>query len=298
MPKKGPELLFIVGPTASGKTEIALQEAERREALILSCDSLCVYRGMDIGTAKPTEEEQGRIRHYGLDLANPEEPYSVARYIAYRDALLEEHRTNGRPLIVVGGSGFYLKSFFAPVVDRIEIPEAAREAVRRIREAEGRDGLERAFKALHPVEETFPGLDLRNGRRLEKALLRTLASGRSYRELRAAFETAPEPLGEWQKTVWLVSREKEDLQERNRRRVAWMLEEGLVEEVRALQRRGFERNPSACGAIGYREVLAFLKDPVSLEELAEAIYVHTNQLMRKQGSWFRHQIPVDRILGG
>ena len=293
---QGPELLFIVGPTASGKTALALREAERREAAILSCDSLCLYRGMDIGTAKPTEEEQGRIRHYGLDLANPEEPYSVARYIAFRDTVLEDHRRRGRPLIVVGGSGFYLKSFFAPVVDQIEIPEEAEEVVRQLREREGREGLEKALKALHPEEETFPGLDLRNGRRLEKALLRTLASGRTYSELRAAFEAEPEPLREWDKTVWLVSREKEDLQERNRKRVVRMLEEGLIEEVRTLRRRGFEANPSACGAIGYREVLSYLDDLLPLEKLAETIYVHTNQLMRKQGSWFRHQIPVDRTV--
>ncbi|MFO7725644.1 MAG: tRNA (adenosine(37)-N6)-dimethylallyltransferase MiaA [Oceanipulchritudo sp.] len=295
---KAPELLFIVGPTASGKTELALREAERREAFILSCDSLCVYRGMDIGTAKPTKEEQGRIRHYGLDLANPDKPFSVSRYIAYRDRVLGAHRGSGRPLIVVGGSGFYLKSFFAPVIDQIAIPEGTREAVSRIRENEGRDGLERALRALHPEEATFPGLDLRNGLRVEKALLRTMATGRPYSELRAAFEAQPPPLGEWKKTVWLVSREKHDLRERNRRRVARMLEEGLVEEVRELRRRGFERNPSACGAIGYREVLAFLDNRGPLKELEETIYVHTNQLMRKQRSWFRHQIPVDRRIEG
>lgn len=287
-------LIFIVGPTASGKTRMALEEAERTGASILSCDSLCVYRGMDIGTAKPTVEERARIPHFGIDLTGPDKPYSIADYIAYRDGILGEHAREGRPVIVAGGSGFYLKSFFRATVDTIEIPDDVVERVARIREASGLSGLVGALKSLHPGDETFPGLDLANPRRVEKALLRCLASGRTHGELALAFAQLPEPLPDWKKEVWLLDRPAEELRERNRRRVRAMLDAGLIEEVGRLRERGFERNPSACGAIGYREVLAYLDGGGCLDDLEEAIYTHTNQLMRKQRSWFRHQIPIHR----
>jgi tRNA dimethylallyltransferase len=291
---KPSSLTFIVGPTASGKTALALEEAERSGAVILSCDSLCVYRGMDIGTAKPTLEEQYRVRHYGIDLAEPSASFSVARYIAYRDAILEELRGQDQRVLVVGGSGFYLKSFFAPVTDQIEIAPEIERIVLGIRERDGLDGLSRELRRLHSRAESFPGLDWNNPRRVEKALVRCLASGRTYTELLEAFENLPEPLSDWEKEVWMVSRSPESLQRRNALRVGSMLESGLVDEVRRLRASGFERNPSACGAIGYREVLDHLDGRVTLDELPELIVTHTQQLMRKQRTWFRKQIPIHR----
>ncbi len=290
------KLLFIVGPTASGKTELALEEAGKRGAVILSCDSLCVYRGMDIGTAKPIPAEQSRVRHFGLDLCDPEAPFSVARYMEYRDQVLRELAEAGTPVLVAGGSGFYLKSFFSPVVDRVEIPSGVEEEAARIRRESGLAGLLEALRRINPPGEAFAGLDLKNPRRVEKALIRCMAGGRSYTELCRDFAALPEPLADWEKEVWLVERPLENLQDRNRRRVGAMLEAGLVAEVESLRRRGFERNPSAAGAIGYREVLQFLDGKLSGEELPEAIRVHTNQLMRKQRTWFRRQIPVHRRL--
>ena len=289
-----PSLTFIIGPTASGKTAYALGEASRSGAVILSCDSLCVYRGMDIGTAKPTPEEQALVPHYGIDLADPSELFSVARYIAFRDALLEKMRQEDRPVMVVGGSGFYLKSFFAPVTDQIEIPPEIEQRVREIREEDGPEGLGRALRGLHAAGADFTGLDWQNPRRVEKALLRCLASGRTYADLMEAFRNLPEPLKDWQKEVHMVSRSPEILESRNRRRVQCMLEAGLVDEVRSLREKGFERNPSACGAIGYREVLDYLDDKIPAGELAEQITTHTRQLMRKQRTWFRKQIPIHR----
>lgn len=290
------QLIIITGPTACGKTELALAEAERRGAVILSCDSLCVYRGMDIGTAKPTADEQQRVPHYGIDLADPDELYSVSRYLQYRDKVLQEQLRSGRPVVVAGGSGFYLKSFFVPVVDDVEIPEGLQREVEQLRSEGGLDGLIHALKEANPGEVDFPGLDLRNPRRVEKALIRCRAAGRSYRDMREAFEALPQPLADWNKEVWLIERPAARLQQRNRQRVERMLDAGLVDEVSALRLRGFEKNPSACGAIGYREVLDFLDGRLAESDLAEAIYTHTNQLMRKQRTWFRHQIPVDRVI--
>ena len=191
---------------------------------------------------------------------------------------------------------YELKSFFSPVADEVAIPEAVTRDVEAIREASGLVGLVEALHRVNPGETDFPGLDLQNPRRVEKALIRCLASGRTYRALREEFDSLPPPLAGWEKEVWLIDRAREDLQQRNRSRVAGMLEAGLVDEVRALRARGLEKNPSACGAIGYREVLDHLDGRLAGADLAETIYVHTNQLMRKQRTWFRHQIPVDRVL--
>ncbi|MEX0323308.1 MAG: tRNA (adenosine(37)-N6)-dimethylallyltransferase MiaA [Puniceicoccaceae bacterium] len=293
-----PALVCIVGPTASGKTQLAVERAQATDSVILSCDSLCFYRGMDIGTAKPTAEEQALVPHFGIDLVEPSEPYSVSRYVAYRDDLLEKMLAEGRNVVVVGGSGFYLKSFLYPVTDSLEIPEEISAAVNSLKQTEGLDGLLRELRNVNPPGEPFTGLDLNNSRRVEKALIRCLASGKGYQELRDAFDAMPEPLPEWSKEVWLIERPQEELQARNRMRVGRMLDAGLIQEVESLRQRGFEKNPSACGAIGYREVLQHLDGELSLQELEEAIYVHTNQLMRKQRTWFKNQMKVDKVVSG
>ncbi len=291
-----PSLVCIAGPTASGKTQLALDQAQATDAVILSCDSLCFYRGMDIGTAKPTPEEQAIVPHYGIDLVEPPEPYSVSRYVAYRDRILDKFLKEGRNVVVVGGSGFYLKSFLYPVTDNLEIPDEIKIRVEALKAAKGLDGLLCELKHVNAQQEPFQGLDLNNSRRVEKALLRCLASGKGYKELRVEFDAIPEPLTGWRKEVWLIDRPQEELQERNRTRVHRMLEAGLIAEVQSLRAIGFEKNPSACGAIGYREVLQYLDGRLPMDELEEAIYIHTNQLMRKQRTWFKNQIRIDKVV--
>lgn len=282
---------LVAGPTAVGKTAYALELAERTGAVILSCDSLCFYRGMDVGTAKPTEAERARVPHYGLDLVAAREGYSVNRYLAYRKPLLEQWLAEGRPVVVVGGSGFYLRSFVAPVVDDWEVPAEVEERVRALREAGGLAGLADALRRMHPPGERFAGLDWHNPRRVEKALTRCLASGKGYDELRAAFARQGLPLPEWVVRVHLLDRADGEWDMRNRERVRGMLGNGLVEETARLRAEGFEANASACRAIGYRETLDYLdgrlRDPGELEE---AIVVHTRQLRRKQQKWFRSRL--------
>lgn len=288
-------LQFIVGPTASGKTAYALREAQRLGCPILSCDSLCVYRGMDIGTAKPTPAERSQVRHYGLDLADPSRLFSVADYVAYRDRILGELRERHETVLVVGGSGFYLKSFFRPVTDRLAIPQAVRAEVEALALSGGVEALREALLQVNPPGAAFPGLDWNNPRRLAQALVRCRVSGRSFAELLEAFQDLPEPLPGWRKEVVLVNRPPEVLLARNRRRVEAMLETGLVAEVQDLRAAGLEQNPSASRAIGYREVLAHLDGRLSLAEAREQIICHTAQLVRKQRTWFRRQIPVHRV---
>lgn len=293
---QSPELIFVIGVTASGKTGYALDTAERLGGDILSCDSLCVYRGMDIGTAKPTASEQLRVPHYGLDLSDPWTTYSVGDYIQYRDALLREKRGAGRPVVVCGGSGFYLKSFFAPVVDQLKIPERVEREVGALYESGGLEEVCIALRDEHPQGERFEGLDWNNPRRVVRALIRTRASGQTYSQLREAFLNQEPPLQDWAKRIILLSRSDQEMDCRNRTRVKAMLAEGFVDEVRQLQAQGFEQNPMASGSIGYAEVLQFLNGELDEPGLEERIVIRTNQLMRKQRNWFRHHIPEPECL--
>ena len=285
-------LYFLVGPTAVGKTRLALEWAEARGAEILSCDAFCVYRGMDIGTAKPTEAEQARVPHHGIDLVGVETLYSVADYTAEARAVVEAVLSRGRDLLVAGGSGFYLKSFFAPVVDKIHVPADIRERVGWIFETGGLEGAVDELRSHNPAG--LGDLDTMNPRRVARALERCLASGRSLAEQAEAFSRQGTPFDGYRRRVCLLERDTAELDRRAEARARAMLAEGLVDEVARLRSEGIEGNPSASKAIGYRETLRFLDGEYDEDGLLAAITRNTRRLVRKQRTWFRTQIPVER----
>ncbi len=283
-------LHFLVGPTAVGKTELALQWAEAHGAGILSCDAFCVYEGMDIGTAKPTATEQARVPHYGIDLVSAATPYSVADYLRVAEEAVDNMVSRGQAILVAGGSGFYLKSFFSPVMDKIQVGADVRERVAYIFETGGLAGALEELRTLNP--EGLGGLDILNPRRVGRALERSLASGLTLKEQAHEFAAQASPFAAYPKRVCLLERESADLDRRIARRVQSMLDSGLVEEVSRLQNEGLEGNPTASKAIGYRETLRYLSGELAEEALPGAIAQNTRRLVRKQRTWFRTQIPV------
>ncbi|WP_269526806.1 tRNA (adenosine(37)-N6)-dimethylallyltransferase MiaA [Coraliomargarita parva] len=288
-------LHIITGPTAVGKTDYALEYAEARGAEILSCDASLVYRGMDIGTAKPSPDELARVPHHLIDVCEVDEPYDIVRFDREAHAVVEDVLGRGKPVVVTGGSGFYLKSFLAPVIDEVEVSNAVREEVAALYETGGLPALLEALQLCSP--DGLGHLDTRNPRRVLRALERCRASGRSLPELQRAFAARPLPYGELSKKLILLDRDPEDLRERVARRAACMLSDGLIEEVRHLREAGIERNPSAASAIGYRETLAYLDGRLSREALLPAIVQNTQHLVKKQRTWFRSQIgePDERV---
>ncbi|MFW5882942.1 MAG: tRNA (adenosine(37)-N6)-dimethylallyltransferase MiaA [Verrucomicrobiota bacterium] len=287
-------LYFLTGPTAAGKTARALEWATVRGAEVLSCDALQVYRGMDIGTAKATPEERARVPHWGLDLVPARQPYSVAEYAAYAREVVAEVTGRGRDLLVTGGSGFYLKSFFEPVIDAVTVSEALRREVAAQLETEGLDALLAELRRLNP--EGLGELDVQNPRRVTRALERCRASGRSLAELRAAFDALPRPFADFEKHIAMIDQPDADLRARIAARTDAMLADGLIDEVRRLDQVGLRDNPSAASAIGYRETLAWLDTgSTNRAALAETIRTHTWQLVRKQRSWFRSQLPPNAV---
>lgn len=287
-------LHVLTGPTAVGKTALALEWAGRRGALIVSCDSLLLYRGMDIGTAKPSREELARVPHACVDVADPTgKPYTIGEYIAEARRAVEAATAAGRPVLVTGGSGFYLKSFYAPVTDSLEIPRSVRDEVAALRQA----GPAAALRRLRELEPCPPAkLDLNNPVRVLKALERRLAAGRPLAELLAEFESRPGAFDDFEKKTVVLTRPPESLERRIRLRTDLMLREGLVDEVKGLLARGLNPASPAAAATGYRETIAWLRDgePGGLAALAEAIAVSTRQLAAKQRKWFRTQLPEPR----
>ncbi len=245
---------------------------------------------MDVGTAKPTVAERTRVPHHLIDTCAPGERMDVARYVAEARAAITAILARGHAVLVTGGSGFYLKAFLGPVADGVVVPPAVRV------EAEGLDPAE----ALARLRTLNPGglgsLDVANPRRVLRALERCVASGRTLAELAEAFARQPGPFAEFRVALTRLERAPAELARRIDQRVEAMLRAGLVAEVRGLRDAGFEANPSAAGAIGYREVLAVLDGRLPPSGLAAEIAKNTRALVKKQRTWFRTQLPAHRLL--
>ncbi len=282
-------LYIITGPTAVGKTAFALDFAATRGGEIVSCDALLLYRGMDVGTAKPSPAERARVPHHLIDIQPVDQPCDVVRFDAAARRAVADIAERGKTVVVAGGSGFYLKSFFAPVTDAVEVPDAVRSRVAGLCESGGLPALLAELRAHSPGG--LGSLDTRNPRRVQRALERCLAAGRPLAELQAEFAARPQPYPEFRKHLILLERSREELSQRIRRRVQAMLHAGLVDEVRRLRQAGLERNPAAATAIGYRETLACLRGELEPDDLEDAIVLSTLRLAKKQRTWFRTQLP-------
>ncbi len=282
-----PVIHVLTGPTAVGKTETALRWAELHNAEIISCDSVCVYRGMDIGSAKPTAEEQRRVRHHGLDLVDPSERYSVSQYVDMARSAIAAADSRGKRVLVTGGSGFYLAAFFGPVTDELEIPQAITDEVRTLQ----RQGLATLLLRLRELEgQNLPEwLDVQNPIRVAKALERRLASGRTLDSLRDEFLSRRGPFANHEVTFELLEHTDGELKGRIATRTDLMLRNGIIEESERLLALNLDSELTSSRAVGYRAVMDWLEGGkrVAMSGLAERINLDTWALVRKQRKWFR-----------
>ena len=295
-------LHVLTGATAVGKTELALRWAEANHAEIVSCDALLVYCGMDIGTAKPTAEERARVPHHLIDVCEVNERMDIVCYVAKAQAAVADILARGRKVLIAGGSGFYLKAFFAPVADTVAVVPALRAEIEAKLAAEGLGALVTNLRGLNPGG--LGELDTNNPRRVTRALERCRSAGRSLRELAEDFARQPGAFEGWTVRCTRLERPPEELNPRIKVRVDAMLAGGLVDEVRRLRAAGLEDNPSASRAIGYRETLTWLtcekqgiaRRQAPTAELAEEIVKNTRGLVKKQRTWFRTQLPEHRVV--
>ena len=272
-----PTLFILAGATASGKTELALHFAQKKNCEILSCDASAFYRGMDIGTAKPTSEQR-TVRHWGIDIAEPNEPFSIKDFVAYAQKCVSDITKRGKNVLAVGGSGLYLKSFLSPVTDDIHPSKAVREEIAASEANGGIEVLRERLLKCDPQASKY--VELKNSRNVRKALERCLTMGLPLAEVLKNFQKQPTPYA--------------SLKLRIRLRVHKMLQNGLIDEVRRLKEEGkLLPNTPASAAIGYRETLKFLQQPTPLDVLEREIVNDTYGLVKKQLTWFRHQMVFD-----
>lgn len=276
-------LWCLVGPTASGKTALALDLCEELGAEVLSLDSMLVYRGLDIGTAKPSKSEQARVPHHLMDLVCPSEPYDVQQYLAAARCALSDVQGRGARALFVGGTGFYLAALLRGL---FEGPPADRELRARLegdREVAGAEAFHQRLAQADP--KAAHRLHPNDGRRVIRALEVLEQTGRTLTDWQDDWNAEPGPRQKQARIVGL-SVEREVLEERIRARAAIMLDQGWREEAVAV-RDGPGFGPSAMAALGYSEVIAWDAGELTREEAEERIAVRTRQFARRQRTWYQ-----------
>lgn len=283
--------IAIVGPTASGKTAVAIEVARALGGVVVSMDSRQVYRGMDIGTAKATPAEQAAVQHYGLDLVEPHERFSAGRFAEYARDRIADIRARGRMPVLVGGTGFFLRALTHPLFDEPALDAERRRSLEHVLGRYETDVLRGWLRALDP--QTEASLARGGGRqRTLRALEIALLTGRpiGWWHAHAPPAQAPVPL-----LTFLLELERAELDRRIDERVHAMIRAGLVDEVRALLDAGVPADAPAMTATGYREIVAHLRGELSLEEAVARIQRATRQYARRQLTWFRNQLGPDAI---
>ncbi len=277
-------LICVVGPTASGKTDLALQLAASVGGEIVAADSRQIYRGMDIGTAKPSQQQRKLVPHHMIDVAGVLDRYSVVRYFREAMAAIESIEARGRVPFLVGGTGQYVEAF----TRGIDPAPSDAEMRARLEEDLRRDGLESMARRLRELDPAAAGTtDLRNPRRVVRALEIQLAEGRSIRELERPGQSARQTL------VIGLDVPRPELLHRIARRTEWMYGAGLLDEARRFWGSGHARDSVASATIGYRDAFAYLAGLRSLREAKDATTKATGQYARRQMTWFRNRESVE-----
>jgi len=277
-------LIVIVGPTAVGKTSVSIELAEHLDGEIVSADSRLLYRGMDIGTAKPTTEEKRDVPHHLIDMAEPDETWSLAVYQRNAYRVIDEVHARGKLPILVGGTGQYVRA----IIEGWQIPPQApdyglREALNHWAEEIGAEAFHRRLETLDG--EAAKKIDYRNVRRVVRAMEVILRTGERFSELRRKQECPYQPI------ILGISRPREELYQRIDQRIEQMLEAGLVEEVSDLLEGGYAPDLPTMSAIGYGEIIQFLKGEISYDEAVTLIKRNTRIFVRRQANWFKPDDP-------
>ncbi len=285
-------ILAVVGPTASGKTALSVALARRLGGEIVSCDSMQVYRGMDIGTAKPTREEMAEIPHHMLDVADPDVPFCAADYVAGAQAAVKEIAARGRIPIFCGGTGLYLDSLLRGGFLETQADPALRASLLAYAGAHGAHALHERLRAVDP--ESADAIHENNVKRVVRALEIYESTGMTKTEADLRSKGTESPYDAT--VVGLFYPTREILYERIERRVDAMLSDGLVEETRRLDAQGvFLKNSTAAQAIGYKELLPFVHGEEPLAAGRDRLVIATRHYAKRQLTWFGAKDYVRRV---
>ena len=277
-------LILIVGPTAVGKTEIAIQLAEHLDGEIVSADSRLFYRGIDIGTAKPTRAEQMRVPHHLIDIANPDEILSLAVFQQKAREVIADIHTRGKIPFLVGGTGQYIRAVtegWSP--PEVKADERLRAELEKLKNANGLDWLHDKLRNLDPV--AAERIDARNYRRTIRALEVILTTGRRFSDQRGQSES------EYRLITIGLTRPRAELYERVDQRIDAMFANGFLDEVKSLLAKGYSRTLPTLSAIGYLECIRVVNGELSEEQAKVEIRRATRVFVRRQANWFKESDP-------
>ena len=290
-----PKIIVITGPTASGKTWLAVELARRYNGEVVSADSMQIYRRMDIGTAKPTAEEMGGIPHHMIDVADPEEDFSVARYVDMAAAAVDGILSRGRLPILAGGTGLYIDSLLSGrTFAAFDEASPLRAELEGRYAREGGEALLRELARSDP--ETAARLHPNDGKRIVRALEVWLTTGKTITRHNEETRAAPPryaPL-----TLNLDFQRREDMWARIDRRGDRMMEAGLLEEVRALLDSGVPEKCTAMQAIGYKEMVPVVSGDMAASDAAAQVKLRSRQYAKRQRTWFRRNSSARPLLWG
>lgn len=276
------KLIVIAGPTASGKTAVAVELCRRIGGEVVSADSMQIYRGMDILSAKPTVEEMGGIAHHMLGIADPKEKFSAAKYRDMAKQIISDIAKRGKIPVLCGGTGLYINAVTRPM----DFSEKCDETLRRelIAMADAPGGREKLHAMLHEIDpEAAQRLHPNDVRRVTRAIEVFRLTGLTQTQ-QARMDA--QRRGDYDETLFALSWPREALYERINLRVDRMLEAGLVDEVRRL-RRDEENHPTALQAIGYKEIAAALENRISMKDAVDLVKQLSRNYAKKQMTWFR-----------
>jgi tRNA dimethylallyltransferase len=275
-------MVLVLGVTASGKARLGHELAQAFEGEIVSIDSMKVYRRMNIGTAKPSQEAQRQVRYHLIDVVEPSEPFSVGLFLDQARAAIDDIRRRGKTVIAVGGTALYIKTLLYGL---FEGPGGDEQIRTELRAQAAREGVPRLHEALRLVDPEAAGrISANDAKRIIRALEVYRLTGRPISTFQKQFD-AQRPIHDW--TILGVRREKAVESQRINARVKKMIELGLVEEVRSLLAEETPLSQQARGAIGYAEIINLLAGRTSLNEAVEQIKVNTRRLAKGQRTWFR-----------
>jgi tRNA dimethylallyltransferase len=284
MSERKPKLIMLIGPTASGKTGLAIRLAEALNSEIISADSRYLYRQLNIGTAKPTPAELARVKHHLVNVADLDQPWSIGDYKTEAEDLILSLNADGKIPVLTGGTGQYIRAIRQNwQIPGLEADDRLRSTIEKVGESIGYDQLYEILKVLDPEAAGF--IDYRNHRRTVRALEVIFKTGEKFSAVRLK-ETSP-----FEILIIGLQRPREELYRRIDTRIDQMLNEGFLEEVRDLLERGYKNALLKMGVIGYSELIAFLDGEISLEEAVVLIKRNTRKYVRRQANWFKSADP-------
>jgi len=286
-PSNKPPLLVLVGPTAVGKTALSIELAKRYNAEIISGDSMQVYRGMDIGTAKIKPEEREGIPHYLIDICDPEEAFSAADFQVRASELIQDIYSRGKLPFVVGGTGLYIESLcYQYQFSEQGSDEAFRKEMEDYAAEYGNEALHQKLAAVDL--EAAERLHANDVRRVIRALEVYHMTGQTFSEQQQGQKRGEQKQSPYNLVILGLTRDRQELYARIEQRIDQMLEEGLLEEVKALLARELPLHAVPRQALGYKEIIAYLEGEYSYERAVELLKRDTRRFAKRQLSWFRH----------